>query len=190
MRHVLDVFEQHVLDGKSGHLKLFFTLEWQDQSTSYSYGHDIEASWLIWEAVEYLADPSLVEKWRSLIVHMANVCTQESIGRYGQVCEDFDKLTQDTAQEAYWWVQAEALVGFLNAYYLTGDKHLLSLCEDIWFFIQEFHKDPKAGEWHWLADTEGLDNAKSYKAGFWKGPYHNGRAMMEVMKLFDKLQAS
>ncbi|MGJ8678983.1 AGE family epimerase/isomerase [Paraglaciecola sp.] len=189
LRHILDMFEQHILDHKTGHLKLFFTQDWQDQSDSLSFGHDIEASWLIWEAVEILGDDKLIQKWKPFIVHMAMICSIEAIGERGQVCEELDKNTQHKNQDSYWWVQAEALVGLLNTYHLTGDKYLFTLCENIWQFIQRFQKDSTAGEWHWLARVEGHENQNSYKAGFWKAPYHNGRAMMEVIKLFDKIQA-
>lgn len=187
LRHVLSIFEQHILHGENGHLKLFFTHDWQDQSTSFSYGHDIEASWLIWEAVEILGDPKLIANWRSKIIHMTKVCAQESLGSFGQVCEHFNKSTQHKEQDAYWWVQAEALVGFLNVFQLTGEKHLTEICENVWQFIQQYHKDPINGEWFWLANTDGVMHQDFYKAGFWKAPYHNGRAMMEVVKLFDKV---
>lgn len=187
LRHVLNVFDAHIIDHESGHLKLFFGADWHDQSTSFSFGHDIEASWLIWEAVEALGDAQLLLKWKPVIIQMAEVCGEEGIGEQGQVCEDFDKISKHKAQEAYWWVQAEGLVGFLNTYYLTKDKKHLNVCADIWRFIQEYQKDPKAGEWHWLARLEGVDLSQNYKAGFWKAPYHNGRAMMETLKLFKKL---
>ncbi|MEP1449000.1 MAG: AGE family epimerase/isomerase [Paraglaciecola sp.] len=188
LRHVLLMFKQHIIDLENGHLRLFFSEDWRDQSSSYSYGHDIEASWLIWEAVEILADPELLKEWRPLVIHMAQVCAKESLGVHGQVCEDYDKIKQHKAQEGYWWVQAEALVGLLNLFHLTGDKHLNDICENIWLFIQRYHKDPVAGEWFWLANVDDANCHQSYKAGFWKAPYHNGRAMMEVIKLFDKLQ--
>lgn len=187
LRHILVMFKQHILDLENGHLKLFFTEDWQDQSTSFSYGHDIEASWLIWEAVEILDCPQLHAEWQPLIIHIANVCAQESLGDYGQVCEDFDIVNQHKAQDAFWWVQAEALVGFLNVFHLNGDKRMTQICESVWQFIQLYHKDPIHGEWFWLANIEGGKSQDSYKAGFWKAPYHNGRAMMETIKLFDKL---
>lgn len=189
LRHVLAIFEQHILDANNGHLKLFFDSNWQDQSTSFSFGHDIEASWLIWEAVEILGDAELLSRWKPLVIQIADVCGQEAIGDQGQICEDFDKVTKHKGQEAYWWVQAEALVGFLNAYHLTKDERHLKVCQDVWHFIQKFQKDPIAGEWFWLAKLQGIDVSENYKAGFWKAPYHNGRAMMETLKLFKKLEA-
>lgn len=189
--HVLDVFDQHIIDHSNGHLKLFFDMEWQDKSTTFSFGHDIEASWLVWEAVEYLNDEQLSAKWQPVITNMAAVCLAESIGDKGQVCEDFDKASKHKAQESYWWVQAEALVGFMNSYHLTGDKAQRDICDGIWQFIQCYHLDTEKGEWHWLSSNDDREKQKlEYKAGFWKAPYHNGRAMMEVIKLFNKLEAS
>lgn len=190
LRHVLDVFDKHIIDSENGHLKLFFDMNWQNLSTTFSFGHDIEASWLIWEAVEYLKDQELSAKWQPIIVDIAKVCLAESIGDKGQVCEDFDKATEHKTQESYWWVQAEALVGFINAFYITGEQNLKDICDGIWQFIQQYHLDPKQGEWHWLSSNDKFENQiQEYKAGFWKAPYHNGRAMMEISKLFNKLEA-
>lgn len=191
LRHVLDVFEQQIINLENGHLRLFFDLDWRDQSATYSFGHDIEASWLVWEAVEFLNDEALSKKWQPIVVNMAQVCLNEAIGEQGQVCEDFDKATAHKACESYWWVQAEALVGFLNAYHLSGEQGLRDVCDGIWEFIQAYHLDTDKGEWHWLSSNDELEKQKlEYKAGFWKAPYHNGRAMMEVIKLFNKLEAA
>ena len=45
---------------EDGHLGIFFTEEFSETDSSLaicSFGHDIEASWLIWEAAEILGIP-------------------------------------------------------------------------------------------------------------------------------------
>jgi len=88
-----------------------------------------------------------------------------------------------------WWIQAEALVGFLNAYQLTTDEKYLHACQVIWAFIDRYHLDKVHGEWHWLSSLDHHSD-NFYKAGFWKAPYHNGRAMMEVCRLFTLIEAN
>ena len=119
------------------------------------------------------------------LLNLAAVCLEEAIGKHGQICDEFEIAENIRHEESHWWVQAEALVGFLNAYYLTSDSKYLDACENVWQFIQRYHIDHFAGEWHWISSADNNERTAIYKAGFWKGPYHNGRAMMEVAKLFN-----
>ena len=182
------IFER-ILDPKTHHLFLFLNKDWTDLSESFSYGHDIECSWLLWDALNTLDVPLLSKKYRSYVIKMAQVCLAQSIGDLGQVCDHFTFVDQSKHQDSYWWVQAEALVGFLNAYQLTGENEYLLACEKIWQFTQEQHIDHKNGEWHWVAKQEQNPTCLEYKAGFWKGPYHNGRAMMEAAELLRQLES-
>ncbi|MFQ3191335.1 MAG: mannobiose 2-epimerase [Paraglaciecola sp.] len=185
LMHVLDVFELHIINKENNHLKLFFDFEWQDLSLTLSYGHDIEASWLLWEAVEILGVETITAKYKTIILALADTCLNESIGKYSQVCDEYEITDNIRHEESHWWVQAEALVGFLNAYHLTNESRYFDICKEIWVFIQRYHKDHFAGEWHWISSADNNEHNPVYKAGFWKAPYHNGRAMMEVIKLFN-----
>lgn len=176
------IFER-ILDPKSHHLFLFLDKDWTDRSDCFSYGHDIECSWLLWDALNALGEPSMSEKYRSTVVSMAKVCLAQSIGDLDQVCDKFTFADSRKHQDSFWWVQAEALVGFLNAYHLTDETEYLQACEKIWQFTQEQHIDHDNGEWFWIAKDQKDLNPIEYKAGFWKGPYHNGRAMMEAAEL-------
>ncbi|MDO6717796.1 AGE family epimerase/isomerase [Psychrosphaera sp. 1_MG-2023] len=188
LAHVIDVFNDFIIDKSTNHLKLFFDMQWQDISKTVSYGHDIEASWLLWEAVEILGDSNKLAYFKPIIISLAETCLNEAIGEHGQVCDEYEIASQKRHEESYWWVQAEALVGFLNVYYLTGEARYIKACNDIWVFINNHHIDAKAGEWHWLSNMDNNQGSCIYKAGFWKAPYHNGRAMMEVAKLFDLIK--
>ena len=189
-RHVLNVFLERVVCDETHHLKLFFEMDWEDKSQTYSFGHDIEASWLLWEAALVLGDASVTEQVKDVSIKMAEVCANEAIGSNGQVCDDFDFSSGHKDEKSYWWVQAEALVGFMNAYALTSDSRYFQLCIKIWEFIQHQHMDKEHGEWHWVAKCDQTSAEQIYKAGFWKAPYHNGRAMMELQKLFVRVEAN
>lgn len=188
-RHVLTVFVEHVVCDETHHLKLFFDMNWDDKSQTYSFGHDIEASWLLWEAALVLGDSLVTKKVREVCIKMAEVCAEEAIGSNGQVCDDYDFESGHKDEKSYWWVQAEALVGFMNAYSLTSDPRYFDLSVKIWDFIQHQHIDHENGEWHWVARCDQHKTEEIYKAGFWKAPYHNGRAMMELQKLFIEIEA-
>ncbi|KXI27785.1 AGE family epimerase/isomerase [Paraglaciecola hydrolytica] len=185
---LLRVFDQHIILKPSLHLSLFQSADWQDQSPAFSYGHDIECSWLLWEALEVLNQPALSQQYKNVVLSMAEVCLAQALGQHGQVCDQYTFADEHTHQESFWWVQAEALVGFLQAYQIGGDEKFKVAAENIWQFIQQQHIDREYGEWHWLAlcDQDNVDH--NYKAGFWKGPYHNGRAMMVAARLLQSLE--
>ena len=184
LTHVLDIFEKQIINHDNNHLRLFFDHQWTDLSLTISYGHDIEASWLLWEAAEKLGHENKIAQFKTIILAIADTCIKESIGKHKQVCDEYEIADNIRHEESHWWVQAEALVGFLNAYMLTKEEKYYQACKDIWLFIQRYHKDYFAGEWHWLSSADNHKMSNFYKAGFWKAPYHNGRAMMEVIKLF------
>jgi mannobiose 2-epimerase len=189
LNKLINLIFERILDPKSHHLFLFLDEDWTDTSNCFSYGHDIECSWLLWDALNALGEPSLTKKYRSTVISMAQVCLTQSIGDFGQVCDQFTFTDKVKHQDSFWWVQAEALVGFLNAYHLTGEQEYLVACQKIWQFTQEQHIDDDNGEWFWLAkDQQNLNHAE-YKAGFWKGPYHNGRAMMEAAELIKGIES-
>lgn len=188
LKDLLVLICDKIINPRSHHLYLFQDLEWQDKSDSISYGHDIECSWLLWDALTVLGEATLKATYRTKIMRMAEVALSESLGDKGQVCDQLSLDDNEKHVQSLWWVQAEALVGFLNAYQMTGNPAFLSACEKIWLFIQDQHIDHDHGEWHWIATCHQVGVAPLYKAGFWKAPYHNGRAMMESAALLRVLQ--
>ncbi|MDR2854145.1 MAG: AGE family epimerase/isomerase, partial [Prevotellaceae bacterium] len=80
-----------------------------------------------------------------------------------------------------WWSQAEAVVGFTNAYQLTKNEAFAKQAEAVWDFINDKIIDKESGEWHWGIDANGNIDTKNDKAGFWKCPYHNSRMCLEIL---------
>lgn len=188
LRNVLDLFDDYFIDHDSAHLKLFFDTRWNSLSTLVSFGHDIEASWLLCEAAEALDDPDVLAVIQAIAVRMADACQREGIAATGHLCNEYEPNSQHRSGHGVWWVQAEALVGFLNAFTLTGEQKYRDSCDAVWHYIRNHHIDSDAGEWHALSAAPDTEIKAHYKAGFWKAPYHNGRAMMEVCRLFDELK--
>lgn len=48
-----------------------------------------------------------------------------------------------------WWVQAEAVVGYLNAFEVTGNEKFLDNSVSCWKYIKENLIDHENGEWFW-----------------------------------------
>lgn len=181
LRNLIYIFIDKILDTTSGHLQLFFDDDWNSKSPVISYGHDIEASWLLHEAVLVLEDEKLLDRITPLIKKIVSAASEGFTLRDGMIYEK-NPMTLYTDQERHWWVQAETVVGYLNVYQYFGDKDALEKAIKCWEFIKSCLIDKKHGEWYWSIRSDGLVNKDDDKAGFWKCPYHNGRMCMEVME--------
>jgi len=159
-----------------GHLGLFFDEDWNSQSDMVSYGHDIEASWLLCETAELLGDDALLAKVRACCARIA-AASLEGLQADGSMIYEYDPKTAGQAghldTNRHWWVQAETVVGCLN----QGWEERALRC---WDYIKKNLLAP-GGEWYWSVDADGNPNTTDDRAGFWKCPYHNGRMCMEII---------
>jgi mannobiose 2-epimerase len=178
---LLDDFTLHIVDAETAQLKLFFNEEWQSRSAVISYGHDIEASWLLLEAAEVVEDHERIEKLKVLAVRMARAA-MGGLDTDGSLWYEKDPVQNHAIKEKHWWVQAEAMVGFYNAWQISADPTFLESAEDLWTFIKTHLIDHENGEWFWGIQKNGKLMAGEDKAGLWKCPYHNSRACMELIK--------
>ena len=182
LRALLELMLDRFVDAESGHLILFFDEQWRSMSKVISYGHDIEASWLICEAAAVLGDPTLEARATTAAVKMADAVLAAGFDteRGGIYIERGPDGHLDTNKD--WWPQAEALVGFLNAYRISGRAEHFEAAAKTWDFIDAFVIDHGAGEWYTRVSREGVPVPDLGKADFWKCPYHNARAMLETME--------
>lgn len=182
LRSCIGLFEDHIIDRQSYHLRMFMASDWSDHSPGYTYGHDIESSWLLAKAVESLNEPLVSVRLKPIVIAIADVCLAEAMGDQGEVLDGYDFASKRQHCERVWWVQAEALVGFLKVYELTNEQKYKAAAEKVWKFIKRYQIDA-GGEWLWFSNLDAQPTPAPYKLGFWKGPYHNGRAMIEAGKL-------
>ena len=185
LRELLRIFLDHIIDPETHHFRMFFDEVWRDRSDRFSFGHDIEGSWLICEAAEVLGDTAILEEARKAAVRMAQVLYEQAVDSDGGLFyEGSGKELIDT--DKHWWPQAEA-VGFLNAYELSGRDYFLKASQNSWQFIEKFIVDHQHGEWYWKVSRDGTPSDDKYKVDPWKCPYHNSRTCFEVMERLDKL---
>ncbi len=187
---LIDVMMTHIVNPETAQMTLFFSEAWEARSHDVSYGHDIEASWLLVESTEVLGDPALDARAKELSVRMARAVYEQGLDPDGGIVYERgpEGLTDSTKQ---WWPQAEAAVGFLNAYQLSGSAPFLEAALGSWAFIETHLVDREYGEWLRYVERDltrpqgsGENNAK---VSFWKCPYHNGRACMELTARLHKL---
>lgn len=181
LKHLLSIFEQHILDPATGHFRLFFDTEWNSLTNQISFGHDIEGSWLLHRAAEILQDPGWLETIGPLSVRIAEAVYEKGLDqRYGLMYEsDGNGLLN---AETHFWCQAEAVVGFLNAFQLSGRDLFFETAWKIWQFIEAHQIDKQHGEWFWKLDKNGRPDDTMPKISEWKCPYHNGRACIETIQ--------
>jgi mannobiose 2-epimerase len=177
---LIHLFLDHIIDAHTHHLILFFDEQWNTRSTIVSYGHDIEAAWLLQEAAEVLGDEALLEQVKERSVKIAEAAAR-GLDTDGGLWYEWDGEAQHLVKEKHWWPQGEAMVGFFNAWQNTGNEAFLKASLDSWRFTKERIIDKQNGEWFWGV-REDYSIMDEDKVGLWKCPYHNGRACIEIMR--------
>lgn len=185
IKHLLDVFEKHLINNQTGHLNLFMDENWNSRSSLISYGHDIEAAWLLLDCAEATGDNNYITRFKELAIKLAEAAT-EGLDTDGGLWYEYDPAVSESdgyrmIKEKHSWPQAEAMIGFMNAYQLTGNEKYLHHSISAWDFIKNHIKDNEKGEWFWGVNAD-YSVMQKEKAGFWKCPYHNARACMEILK--------
>jgi mannobiose 2-epimerase len=186
LRELAEIFLTGILDAHTKHLHHFFDEQWNVRSDTYTFGHDIEASWLLCEAAAELGDAALLKRVRVVAVQMAEAVFNEGLGADGALCyEGKDGKIVDAGHEC--WPQAEALVGFLNAFEISGDGRFLAAALRVWNYTQQNLVDRVHGEWFWRINPDGQPDQKLPKVSEWKGPYHATRACLETMRRLERI---
>lgn len=169
--NLLNLFQTRLINPDTGHIYLFFENDWTPiEPQRISYGHEIEASWLLDEAA------LLVDSWRDVMVQRLAEAATEGLQPDGSMIHE----NTDTHRE--WWVEAEAVVGYVNIYQRFGISDALEKAKQILAYINTHLIDHKHGEWYWDCDADGRPNLTEPKAGFWKCPYHNSRMCLELLQ--------
>lgn len=184
IQRLLHNFKSHIIATETSHLHLFFTENWEVRSSVVSFGHDIEAAWLLYEAAEIIGNEEELGYFKKTALNMA-VAAGRGLQENGGLLYEYDLKTGHWQKEYHWWPQAEAMVGFFNAWQLSGKQHYLAQSIGSWEFVKKHIRNKQYGEWYWGVDEHLNPMNGEDKAGFWKCPYHNGRACIELIKRID-----
>ncbi|MCV9928289.1 AGE family epimerase/isomerase [Flavobacterium sp. LS1R49] len=176
---LLETIETHFINTETGHLRLFFDENWKEKPDVISYGHDIEAAWLLLQCAKIAENENLIARYKKYAVLLTDA-TFEGIDSDGGLWYEYDPETNELIAEKHWWPQAELLIGFFNTYEITEEEKYLNVVYKNWGFIKKYILDSKNGEWHWGIHKD-YSLIEKDKAGFWKCPYHNGRACIELI---------
>ncbi|MEE4115856.1 MAG: AGE family epimerase/isomerase [Marinilabiliaceae bacterium] len=201
LTELLMIFINNIIR-ESGHLGVFFSSDFQETKSSKevcSFGHDIEASWLIWEAAKTLGNQEILEQVKPLITKMADAVLRVAVDKDGGLFLESTRFGSHVRTNKHWWLQAETLVGFMNMFQLQGDPKYWETVKLSWDFIRRYVIDHQGGEWFAKVNRLGVpylleppDDPSPYyrndwKVDPWKCPYHNGRAMLEMVERIDTI---
>lgn len=188
LKFQLDVSYDKIYDKENHKLFVFFDKDLNEIGNVHSYGHDIEATWLTDRALDVIGDEEYAKKFREMDKDIvANIAKVAYDKESGSLLNEVDKGIVN--RQRVWWVQAESVVGFLNAYQRKyGGKEYLEIAENIWNYIKNNIVDKReGGEWIWdLNDKGELDPARNV-VDPWKCPYHNGRMCLEAIRRLEEI---
>lgn len=177
---ILDAFRNQVYNEKTNRLEVFFDEKMNTISDLYSYGHDIEASWLLDRAATVLSDDKIKADTNAYTNKLVAEVYNEALAD-GAMNNECFKGVVDTTR--VWWVQAEAMVGFCNCYEKTGEEKYKDITEQLWDYIKNYIIDKREGsEWFWDLDKDNNPVSRKPIVEPWKCPYHNGRMCMEIIR--------
>ena len=179
MIFLLDISKNKIFDAENNKLLVFFDRELNVIGDIHSYGHDIEATWLFDRACETITDTAIEEDWkaRNLLIseNILNIAFENGAVNNERENEKIDK-------KRVWWVQAESVVGFVNAYQQSGDRKFLEAASTVYEWIKNYQTDKRDNsEWWGEVDFNGVPMQTVDMVNPWKCPYHNGRMCIEIL---------
>lgn len=181
MERILDIYAGKVYNPALERQEVFFDLDYRPLIDLTSYGHDIESSWLMDWGTSLLGRPELTDSIAAINSRLADRVLHAAFDGQSLANECQGGAVDD---HRVWWVQAEALLGFVNELAKHPDR---TDCRDaaagLWRYIRDKIADPRpGGEWFWRLTADGAPDRAKPVVEPWKCPYHNGRMCLELMR--------
>ncbi len=182
LKWMLEIINNRIYNPVLERQEVFFDKEYKSLINLHSYGHDIEASWLIDRFLDLSDDDDEC-------IIQAKKITSKLREKIFKTAYDGESVANECEngvvdEDRVWWVQAESVVGFYNGYQKDkSQKEYLEAAENIWYFIKNNIVDKRVGsEWFWLVDKNGKPYENKPIVEEWKCPYHNGRMCIEIIR--------
>lgn len=180
IKEIFDKIEGKVFHPIKKRQEVFFDDKMNSILDIHSYGHDIEASWLIDRGLEVINDPVYSKKMGKITSTLVEEVYSKAYEEHS-LANECASGKIDTKR--IWWVQAEAIVGLYNAYEKEKKQEYLLAVQAIWDFIKSYFIDKRAGsEWLHAVDIQGKAIEGLPIVEPWKCPYHNGRMCLEIIR--------
>lgn len=181
LRWMMDLIAEKIYNPDLHRQEVFFDNDMNSLIDLHSYGHDIETAWLVDRGISVLGDPVYKAKMAPITADLEQNVYETAYSNHS-LKNECERGVDD--EWRIWWVQAESVVGFYNAWQKVPEKeYFREAALDIWEFIKKYVADAReGGEWYWRTDENGRPDLDKPIVEPWKCPYHNGRMCMEMMK--------
>lgn len=177
---ILNIYKDKVYNREKRRQEVFFDADYNSLIDLISYGHDIEAAWLLERTLEVIGECPVGRDIREMAKEMSENIYKTAFDGHSVINE-----CENGVENVYriWWIQAEAMVGFVNAYQNGYGGKYLTAAERIWDYIKTHFVDKRRGsEWYWRLYSDGRPVSGEPIVEPWKCPYHNGRMCMEIVR--------
>lgn len=182
IRQILKLFRKKVYNPEKKICEVFFDMDYHSLIDLESYGHDIETAWLIDRACSVLNDEAYKKEMLPITNGLAGAAYHNAFDKTQHGLNN-EREGNKVDSRKIWWVQAESVVGFYNAYQKQPQKkEYLQAAEEIWNFIQNSVVDAQSGEWRECIPANNKPDTNQALVHPWKCPYHNGRMCMEMIQ--------
>lgn len=197
LQWMMNIFRKRVYNPEEHRLEVFFDKDWNSLLDLHSFGHDIEAAWLIDRGCEVLGDAAYTEKMHAITKELESCVFEKAYRSHSLANEAENGIIDETR---VWWVQAEAMVGYTNAWQkekavngcanawqkdgeMPGGADYRQAVDEIWDYIKTniIGKRPSS-EWFWCVHADGSPVEGRPIVEPWKCPYHNGRMCIEMIR--------
>lgn len=188
VREHLYVMLNKIVDHDIHHYFYFQARDWKPTTQEISFGHDIEGTWLMMETAEVLGEPEAMRYTKDTCMNMARACYEQGFRKEdGAMLSEYDPVTGHSSPFLSWWEQNEAVVGFLNAWEVTGEEKYLDASLKCFEFAREHFVDHENGGWFARLSLDGKTVLSTDKVNDYTCPYHNSRMCMEIIERYRKL---
>ena len=188
VREHLYVMLNKIVDHDIHHYFYFQARDWKPTTQEISFGHDIEGTWLMMETAEVLGEPEAMRYTKDTCMNMARACYEQGFRKEdGAMLSEYDPVTGHSSLFLSWWEQNEAVVGFLNAWEVTGEEKYLDASLKCFEFAREHFVDHENGGWFARLSLDGKTVLSTDKVNDYTCPYHNSRMCMEIIERYRKL---
>lgn len=178
--------------GDPGYLHIYLNADWTPVLGRDSFGHDIEAAYLLTEAAAALGQRDDMATWSAaqrLVDHALEFGFDREQGGF---FHEGTPLGRDLVKKKAWWVQAEGLNTLLLMHERFGHEtpRYWEAFLKLWEFISNKQIDHDHGGWYATVAPNGTAIAKQRKSDRWTDGYHQGRALLNVSAALHRLAVS
>lgn len=182
MGRILEIYKDKVYNPVLYRQEVFFDKDYNSLIDLTSYGHDIESSWLMDWGTALLEDEAVKRTVFQIDSDLSDHILKTALMEDGSVVNECEKGVVDAHR--IWWVQAEAVLGFVNAWGKHPQRtEYRDAAARVWRYIQARVVDRRpVGEWFWRLNADGTPDREKPVVEPWKCPYHNGRMCLELIR--------